>query len=79
MKIPKIKKGKYQHYKNKKFYEVKDLALHTESEEFLVIYKPLYKSEYSLFARPYKMFFEKTKDLETGKLVPRFKYIKPKK
>lgn len=67
-----IKKGVYQHYKNKKFYEVLDIALHTETEELLVIYKPLYKSEYKLFARPYKMFSEKVKNPETDKLVPRF-------
>lgn len=79
MKIPKLKKGKYKHYKNNKFYEVKDLALHTETEELLVIYKPLYKSDYSLFARPYKVFFERVKHPETRKLVPRFKYVGLKK
>lgn len=76
MKVPKIKKGIYQHYKNKKLYEVLGIALHTESEELLVVYKPRYKSEFSIFARPHKMFIEKTKDPETGKLVSRFKYIK---
>ncbi len=76
MKVPKIKKGVYQHYKNKKTYDVLGVALHTETEEFLVVYKPKYKSEFSLFARPYKMFLEKTKDPETNRLVPRFKYIR---
>ena len=79
MKKVKLRKGIYQHYKNLKLYEVLDIALHTETEEILVIYRPLYKSEYKLFARPYKMFFEKVKNLETKKIVPRFIYKKAKK
>ena len=77
MKKLKLKKGIYQHYKNKKLYEVQNIARNTETEEWLTIYKPLYKSDFAnLCARPYKMFFEKAKDPETGKLVPRFKYIR---
>lgn len=80
MKKPKLKKGIYQHYKNKKFYDVQNVARHTETEEWMVVYKPLYKSDFAdLDVRPYDMFFENVKDLETGKLVPRFKYIKAKK
>ena len=78
---PKLKKGIYSHFKHPdKFYEVLTLARNTETEEWLVIYKPLYKSDFAdLCARPYKMFFEKAKDSKTGKLMPRFKYIKVKK
>lgn len=72
----KVPKGKYQHYKTKNFYEVVGGGLHTETEEDLVIYKPLYKNKYDYFARPVKMFLEKVKDPETGKLVPRFKKVK---
>lgn len=75
----KIKKGIYQHYKNLKYYEVLGVALHTESEEILVIYKPLYKNKYKLFARPYKMFFEKVKSPETQKFIPRFAYKRLRK
>ena len=76
---PKLKKGIYQHFKNKKFYEVLDVVRHTETEEWMVLYKPLYKSPFAnLMVRPYKMFFEKTKSQETGKLVPRFLYIRKK-
>ncbi len=74
---PEIKKGRYQHYKNKKMYEVLGLALHTENEEWLVLYKPLYENDAAeLFVRPYKMFVEGVKDPETGDTVPRFKYLK---
>lgn len=80
MKKPKLKKGIYQHFKTKNFYEVQNVARHTETEEWMVVYKPLYKSKFAdLDVRPYKMFFEKVEDPESHKLVPRFKYIRAKK
>lgn len=73
MKKPKAVKGKYKHFKNKKLYRLVDVGRNTETEEWMVIYKPLYKSDFSdVCVRPYKMFFEKVKSSETGKLVPRF-------
>lgn len=78
-KKPKLKNGIYRHFKNKKLYQTQNIARDTETEEWKVIYKPLYKSDFSdLCVRPYKMFFEKVKDQETGKLVPRFKYTSKK-
>lgn len=66
-------KGTYVHYKNRQRYEVVGIALQTETEEKLVIYKPLYKNDYELFARPYDMFFG---DVEfEGKMVKRFQKI----
>lgn len=80
LKRPKLKKGIYKHFKNKKLYEVQNIARHSETEEWVVIYKPLYKSDFAeLCVRPYKMFFEKVKSPETKKLVPRFKYVNKKK
>lgn len=80
MKKPKLKKGIYQHFKNRKFYEVLDVVRHTETEEWMVLYKPLYRSLFAnLCVRPYKMFFEKVKSPETGKRVPRFLYIRKNK
>ena len=59
-------KGKYKHYKGDE-YEVIGVALHTETEEKLVLYRPLYEldkelkaiDENLMFVRPYDMFFEK--------------------
>lgn len=66
-------KGTYVHYKNRQRYEAVGIALQTETEEKLVIYKPLYKNDYELFARPYDMFFG---DVEfEGKMVKRFQKI----
>ena len=69
----KISKGTYKHSKSGKLYEVIGLALETETEELLVIYRPLYENEYELFARPASMFTETV--VLDGKPVPRFKKI----
>ena len=68
-----IKKGTYRHTKSGKMYEVLGVALETESSEQLVVYRPLYESEFLLFARPYTMFIE-TIELN-GAEVPRFEKI----
>lgn len=56
--FPTIEKGTYRHSKKGHLYEVLGVALQTETEEPLVIYRPLYENEYELFARPYSMFTE---------------------
>ncbi len=71
--MPLIKKGIYRHYKNKQLYEVLDIALQTETNELLVVYRPLYKSEYKLFARPYDMFMSTVE--VGGQSVPRFEKV----
>ena len=69
----KISKGMYRHSKSGKLYEVIGLALETEAEDFLVIYRPLYENEYELFARPANMFTETV--VLDGKSVPRFQKV----
>ena len=56
--VPTIEKGVYRHMKKGRLYEVLGTALQTETDEPLVIYRPLYDTEYELFARPYAMFVE---------------------
>ena len=65
-----IETGIYRHTKSGKRYEVIDVALHTETNEQLVVYRPLYDSQYKLFVRPYAMFVE-TVEID-GQMVPRF-------
>lgn len=69
----KIKLGKYEHYKGKK-YEVIGIARHSETLEELVVYKVLYQTEgENLWVRPHHMF---TEDIVVGgKKMPRFKYL----
>ena len=66
-----LKKGRYQHYKGKD-YMVIGIALHTETEEELVVYEQLYE-DHKLWVRP-KQMFEEEIDVD-GKLIPRFKYL----
>lgn len=71
--IPNIQKGKYYHRKTDHFYEVIDVALQTETDEWLVIYRPLWDSDIKVFARPYRMFVEKIE--LNGELKPRFEKV----
>lgn len=65
-----IQPGRYRHTKSGKMYEVIGVALQTETNEQLVIYRPLYDTSYELFARPYDMFIEHIEI--DGKMQPRF-------
>lgn len=56
-----MKLGKYQHFKGN-FYEVIDVARHSETLEELVVYRALYEhpkyGNNSLWVRPKEMFLE---------------------
>lgn len=74
---PEIKKGVYRHYKNKKEYKVLGIARHTETDEILVAYEPLYEgSPVSYWVRPYDMFVEKVVDSETKEPIDRFQFVR---
>ena len=65
-------KRRFRHYKGGE-YEYLGTARHSETEEELVLYRPLYNDS-GLWVRPKKMFFENV--TVEGKSVPRFKEIK---
>jgi hypothetical protein len=67
-----FKTGLYRHYKGGD-YHVLDVALHSETEERLVVYRPLY-GEQKLWVRPFDMFFEQVSI--DNQWVDRFKWIK---
>ncbi|HFS85509.1 MAG TPA: DUF1653 domain-containing protein [Epsilonproteobacteria bacterium] len=67
----KLQPGRYRHYKGNE-YEVIDTARHSETEEWMVVYRTLY-GDRSLWVRPYAMFIEQV-EVE-GKRVGRFAYI----
>lgn len=67
---PSLEKGVYRHSKTGRLYEVIGVALETELDEWAVVYRPLYDSEYEFFVRPYEMFTE-TVDID-GKMKQRF-------
>ncbi|MFT2816716.1 DUF1653 domain-containing protein [Leifsonia sp. A12D58] len=60
--------GTYRHYKGN-LYEVIGVARHSETEEQLVVYKPLY-GEGGLWVRPLQMFTETV--TVGGEVVQRF-------
>jgi len=66
-----LKPGKYKHFKGNE-YEVIDVALHSETLEEMVIYRPLY-GEGKTWVRPLSMFLD-MKEIE-GKSVPRFELL----
>ena len=67
----KIKKGVYQHFKGQE-YEVIDVVTHSETNERLVLYRPLY-GDRALWVRPYDNFFSKV--VKEGLEVARFQFV----
>ena len=67
-----IKAGIYEHYKGHQ-YQVYETATHSETEEVMVVYRPLY-GERALWVRPLSMFIEHVE--REGISVPRFKWLK---
>ncbi|KDE38561.1 hypothetical protein ADINL_3016 [Nitrincola lacisaponensis] len=64
--------GRYRHYKGQE-YQVIDLARHSETEEWMVIYRPCYGAG-DLWVRPADMFSESV-TLPTGEVLPRFERL----
>lgn len=73
---PLIKPGKYLHYKGGE-YQVTGIATHSETEELMVVYRPLYSNEslgeQNLWVRPLDMFTEFV--IIDGHSVPRFEFV----
>jgi len=67
-----LKNGRYRHYKGKD-YQVLATARHSETREWVVVYRCLY-DDYSIWVRPLGMFIEDV-HLENGQSVTRFAYI----
>ena len=66
-----ITPGRYQHYKGN-FYDVFEVATHSEDESKLVVYRPCY-GERALWVRPLDMFTESVE--KDGKVLQRFAYV----
>lgn len=66
-----IKPGLYRHFKGR-YYQVLDVATHSETLEQMVVYRALYGAR-GLWVRPAAMWSEPV-DAPQGR-VPRFMYI----
>ena len=66
--------GIYKHYKGG-LYEVFGVAIHSETEEELVVYRSLYGT-YRLNVRPRAMFLENVESREFKHTGPRFTLVK---
>ncbi|MGR0318164.1 DUF1653 domain-containing protein [Agromyces sp. ZXT2-3] len=66
-----IEPGVYEHYKGAR-YEVIALARHSETEEWVVVYRQLY-GDHGVWVRPLDMFAEQVE--VDGALVPRFRSV----
>ena len=66
-----IQPGRYRHFKGKE-YEVLHLARHSETEEWMVVYRALY-GEFGIWVRPASMWLETVE--RDGKVMPRFQRI----
>ena len=65
--------GRYRHFKGGE-YEVVGVARHSETDERLVVYRPLY-GDGGLWVRPVGMFLETVE--HDGRTVPRFTFLGP--
>lgn len=69
--LPALPLGRYRHYKGGE-YEVIGVVRHSETEEPLVLYRPLYNDS-GWWVRPFAMFVEQIEI--DGHLQPRFAAI----
>ena len=70
---PNLKPGIYRHYKGGK-YQVLDLARHSETEEWFVVYQTRYDNEEpTSWIRPADMFMETV--IIDGEEIPRFQFV----
>ena len=68
---PELPTGRYRHYKGND-YEVQGVARHSETGEWLVVYRPHY-GEGGLWVRPLDMFCETV--TVDGQQQPRFRHL----
>jgi hypothetical protein len=71
--MPEPAPGPYRHFKGGE-YEVVGVARHSETDERLVVYRPLY-GDGGLWVRPVAMFLETVE--YDGRTVPRFTFLGP--
>ena len=64
--------GTYVHYKNGRYYTVIDLVRHSETEEWMVLYRAEY-DDFGLWVRPLTIFMERVE--VDGQQIRRFRPV----
>lgn len=72
MTAPVLRPGIYRHYKGPE-YRVHQLARHSETEEWMVVYQTCYGAQ-DWWIRPLDMFTESV--MLEGRQVPRFEFVR---
>lgn len=74
-----IPPGIYSHYKDPaKRYEIVGTGLDTATDGLVVVYRPLYETDYELFTRPIIQFFQEVDDPKYSYQGPRFTLVEEK-